>query len=295
MSIATPPGEQEHDKQTQTRISKSFAETLRKHRLAAGLTQEALAFEAGLHRTYVGRLERSLKSPTLNTLFKLSAALGVQPERLVAETNNALGQSTDDRAVFLEKYQRAVASARPPVTHSSSSMYLRPGGGDVMGTDGGGVDVAALVAALGVDRPHEVARRYHQISSEGRLDYDDMLQWASNFGDIVTPKQWSSIVDAIYDAAAMQLFDHGETYNRSFASPKSALEAYEHQPRRRTQLIPATLGSVPYEETLRQAVSKGAPDLLPENVQLIAERIGGFIQAKIGNLPPRNNAFDRDG
>jgi transcriptional regulator with XRE-family HTH domain len=52
-----------------------FAAWLRERRQSAGLSQEQLAEKAGLHRTYVSQLERGLKSPTLDVLADLAAAL----------------------------------------------------------------------------------------------------------------------------------------------------------------------------------------------------------------------------
>ena len=56
---------------------------LKKARLKAGLTQEELAFRADVHRTYVSMLEREKGSPTLDTLMKLCAALGVRASDMV--------------------------------------------------------------------------------------------------------------------------------------------------------------------------------------------------------------------
>ena len=61
-----------------------LGEELRKAREAAGLTQEELAFAAGIHRTYVSLLERDKKSPTVGLLFRLCDALAVSPSKLVA-------------------------------------------------------------------------------------------------------------------------------------------------------------------------------------------------------------------
>jgi transcriptional regulator with XRE-family HTH domain len=61
-----------------------FATNLRKARLAAGLSQEALAGRCQLHRTEVSLLERGGREPRLGTLIKLSSALGVAPESLCA-------------------------------------------------------------------------------------------------------------------------------------------------------------------------------------------------------------------
>jgi Predicted transcriptional regulators len=64
-------------------LHKRFGETLRESRKGKGLTQEALAHEADITPTYVGQLERGLKSPSLWTLHKLSRALDVPIRDLV--------------------------------------------------------------------------------------------------------------------------------------------------------------------------------------------------------------------
>ena len=61
-----------------------IGEELRKARKKAGLSQEALAVQAGVHRTYISLLERDIKSPTLNVLFRICDALKVTPSRLIA-------------------------------------------------------------------------------------------------------------------------------------------------------------------------------------------------------------------
>jgi transcriptional regulator with XRE-family HTH domain len=60
-----------------------FGEELRKARLRAGLTQQALADRAGLHYTYISQLEHDKYSPTLDAFFRLCDALGVSPARLI--------------------------------------------------------------------------------------------------------------------------------------------------------------------------------------------------------------------
>lgn len=50
---------------------------LRALREGAGLSQETLALRAGLHRTYVGLVERGERHPTLLTVTRLLDALGV--------------------------------------------------------------------------------------------------------------------------------------------------------------------------------------------------------------------------
>ncbi len=65
---------------------------LKKARLAAELTQEQLAFETGLHRTYISLLERNKNSLTIPTLFKVCKVLGVRPSTLVARIEKSKGK-----------------------------------------------------------------------------------------------------------------------------------------------------------------------------------------------------------
>lgn len=57
--------------------NKAFGKALRSLRIARGHTQETLAFEAGLDRTYVSLLELGSRSPTLDTIMLLCGALNV--------------------------------------------------------------------------------------------------------------------------------------------------------------------------------------------------------------------------
>jgi DNA-binding XRE family transcriptional regulator len=58
------------------------ARNIRRLRLERGLTQEALAVDAGIDRTYVSRLERGLENPTVAVLEKLARALSSNIEEL---------------------------------------------------------------------------------------------------------------------------------------------------------------------------------------------------------------------
>jgi transcriptional regulator with XRE-family HTH domain len=62
---------------------------LRKARQRAGLTQERLSFLAGLSRPYISELERDLKSPTVETLFRICDALNVSAADLVRKVDAA--------------------------------------------------------------------------------------------------------------------------------------------------------------------------------------------------------------
>lgn len=56
---------------------------LRAARERAGLTQEELAQEAGLDRSYISQLENGRKGPTLFVWMLLCDALGTSPSRLI--------------------------------------------------------------------------------------------------------------------------------------------------------------------------------------------------------------------
>lgn len=56
---------------------KLVAWNLRRLRVAQGTSQEALAVDADVDRTYVGRLERGVENPTVGILDKLAKGLAV--------------------------------------------------------------------------------------------------------------------------------------------------------------------------------------------------------------------------
>ena len=64
-------------------IRKRLARNLRTLRKEKGWSQEALADEAGIHRTYVSDLERGARNPSSTLVDKLASALGVKAGRLL--------------------------------------------------------------------------------------------------------------------------------------------------------------------------------------------------------------------
>jgi transcriptional regulator with XRE-family HTH domain len=64
-------------------IREVFARNLRRYRQQRGLSQEALAHEAGIDRTYISALERSVYSPSITTVEKLAAVLEVEAASLL--------------------------------------------------------------------------------------------------------------------------------------------------------------------------------------------------------------------
>ena len=59
------------------------AERVKRARKAAGLSQEKLAFEADLDRTYISQVERRKRNVTIVVLARIAAALGTTPDRLL--------------------------------------------------------------------------------------------------------------------------------------------------------------------------------------------------------------------
>ena len=70
----------------------AFGQILRKHRLAAGLSQEQLGLESGVQRNFISLIETGQNQPTIGTIFKLATALNVKPSKLVHEAE----KSTDE-------------------------------------------------------------------------------------------------------------------------------------------------------------------------------------------------------
>lgn len=60
-----------------------FGKILRQLRTEGKFTQEELATDCGLDRTYISMLERGLRQPTLGTLFKIAEVLKVSPSSIV--------------------------------------------------------------------------------------------------------------------------------------------------------------------------------------------------------------------
>jgi transcriptional regulator with XRE-family HTH domain len=61
-----------------------FAQRLRLQRLDRGLSQEELADQAGLHRTYIGSVERAERNISIDSMERLAQALGLDVSDLLA-------------------------------------------------------------------------------------------------------------------------------------------------------------------------------------------------------------------
>lgn len=72
-------------------IVRVLAETVKRARKAAGMTQEELAFEAGLDRTYISQVERQKRNVTVIVLARIAKALGTTPDKLLIPPRRAKG------------------------------------------------------------------------------------------------------------------------------------------------------------------------------------------------------------
>lgn len=66
-------------------LRQRVASNVKRLRLRAGLSQEELARRCGVHRTYLGAVERGERNITLQVLAKIAGALTVDPVELIRE------------------------------------------------------------------------------------------------------------------------------------------------------------------------------------------------------------------
>lgn len=71
-------------------VQKAFGEVLRQARVGRGLSQQDLALEAELDRTYISLLERGQRQPTITTVIVLAKALDGDASDLLKKTVAAL-------------------------------------------------------------------------------------------------------------------------------------------------------------------------------------------------------------
>ncbi|MFS2135789.1 helix-turn-helix domain-containing protein [Duganella sp. Dugasp56] len=75
-----------------------FGKAIRARRLAAGMTQENLALEAGLERVFISWMENGHKQATFQTMLKLARALNCSAAELVSEAEHILSDSNSGDA-----------------------------------------------------------------------------------------------------------------------------------------------------------------------------------------------------
>ncbi len=80
-------------------VADQFGALLRELRNERGLSQETLAFEAEVDRTFISMLERGVRVPTVVTLLQLANALQVTPEAIMERLCRSLERIPKERSV----------------------------------------------------------------------------------------------------------------------------------------------------------------------------------------------------
>ncbi len=65
--------------------AKAVGALLRELRRKKGMSQELLSGLAGLDRTHYSKIKRGLRSPTVDTLFRIAAALEIPPHEIISQ------------------------------------------------------------------------------------------------------------------------------------------------------------------------------------------------------------------
>ena len=90
-------------------ISKVLGQRIRNYRTSKGLSQEKLAEFSGCHPTYIGQLERGEKNATIESIEKISAALGVSLSTLFEKLG---AEEKSGAAISLECYELISAKTK---------------------------------------------------------------------------------------------------------------------------------------------------------------------------------------
>jgi len=71
-------------------ILAAFGQVVKEARQAQKLSQEELAFNAGLNRNYVADIEKGRRKPSIISIFSLARGLGLTPQVLISRTDQLL-------------------------------------------------------------------------------------------------------------------------------------------------------------------------------------------------------------
>ena len=76
-------------------IAKAVGQRIRNYRTQKGLSQEKLAELSGCHPTYIGQLERGEKNATIESIERITAALGISLSKLFEKLDGQEGGAKD--------------------------------------------------------------------------------------------------------------------------------------------------------------------------------------------------------
>ena len=71
-------------------IESAFGEVIRGLRKEIGRSQEDIAFDSALDRSFISQLETGRQQPSLITIFQLAKALGVSPSQIISSVEEKL-------------------------------------------------------------------------------------------------------------------------------------------------------------------------------------------------------------
>lgn len=77
-------------------LETAFGQVIRDFRKAKKLSQEKLAFESGLDRTFISLLECGRKQPSLVTIFQLAKALQSPPSQIIASVEEKCNENSQE-------------------------------------------------------------------------------------------------------------------------------------------------------------------------------------------------------
>ncbi len=100
-------------------LMKSFGKSVRFFRHKLALSQESLADRAQLDRSYMSQIERGIKNATLNSIWRISTALEVEPSELLRLTEEVgkLGDKAIESAMVAHQKMLAAGGAPVGVAH----------------------------------------------------------------------------------------------------------------------------------------------------------------------------------
>ncbi len=119
-------------------LSDTVAQLVADARRQGGMSMDELAERAGVHRTYIGLLERRSRQPTLAVAANLAEALGLSLSELVAEAEHGV----DDGSEPDVEIPPEPAGRRPKQEHLSENSHLRSVTGLRTGMVGQAIELA---------------------------------------------------------------------------------------------------------------------------------------------------------
>ncbi|WP_249300826.1 helix-turn-helix domain-containing protein [Feifania hominis] len=86
-------------------IGSIVGENIRYYRQRRGLSQEKLALEAEISTSYLGDIERGGQNPTINTLYLIAKALGIDAYLLIIEKSSVCVKDRSTRELYRRIYR----------------------------------------------------------------------------------------------------------------------------------------------------------------------------------------------